>query len=183
MNYANAVLFLPLQPPTQATAQPVTTHVCTHAIAWSSLSTERFNLFVLENEEYSNGVFSIAKTKAIQNYTHEIDIEQFRFLDAAAISELKQMPCIFAKRNAFYNHTNNNHPAVIGRITDVINQGETIKFVFEGFQAIPQQLLNENITALGLARAALRNELDEEHWSIKREDLIQIISDLGITVI
>ena len=108
------------------TRQPAPAPICTHAIAWNSLSNERFNLFVLENEEYSNGVFCIAKAKAIQNYTNEKDIEQFRFLDADAIAELKKMPCIFAKRNAFYNHTNNNHPAVIGRITEVINQGETI---------------------------------------------------------
>lgn len=92
------------------------------------------------------------------------------------------MPCIFAKRNKDYKSANASHPALLGRITAINVQHETIKLCFTGFQAIPQQVLNQNITLLGLAYSALRNELDEEHWSIKDGNLPGVMTRLNITV-
>lgn len=40
-----------------------------HALEWASLSTSNYCLFVLENEEYNNGAFSIAKSRALRDYT------------------------------------------------------------------------------------------------------------------
>lgn len=168
--------------PTPRRTQSYRPLVVSYAFEWSRLSTEKYNLFVLENEEYDHGVFSISKNCAITRYTSQEDMERFRYLDANAIRELCEMPCIFAKRNAFYNHTEDNHPAVVGRLEKIMNQGETIKFVFKGFQAISQQLLNDNLGALGIARAALRNEFDEEHWSIKPGNLQTILTNLGVII-
>lgn len=153
-----------------------------HTLEWASLSTERYCLFVLENEDYNCGAFSIAKKCALQKYTSPAHIERFRPLSAEAIAELKNTPCIFAKRNRYYNHTDDNHPAVLGRITDIFDQHETIKLCFTGFQAFPQQILNQNITLLGFAHSSLRNELDEEHWSIKDGNLLSIMTQLYISV-
>lgn len=41
-----------------------------HALEWSSLNTESYCLFVLENEAYNCGAFSIAKSKTLRDYTH-----------------------------------------------------------------------------------------------------------------
>lgn len=153
-----------------------------HALEWASLSTERFCLFVLENEEYNCGAFSIAKKCALQKYTHPAHKERFLSLSTEAITELIKMPCIFAKRNRDYKSTDASHPALLGRITAVNVQHETIKLRFTGFQAISQQVLNQNITLLGLAYSALRNELDEEHWSIKDGNLPGVMTRLNITV-
>ena len=162
-------------------AQPVPQKV-SHAIEWASLSTERYCLFVLENEEYNCGAFSIAKGKALQDYTPPAYKEHYQALSPSTIAELTAMPCIFAKRNKYYNHTDANHPALLGRITSACIQPETIKLCFSGFQAFPQQLLNENIGLFHLYFSSLRNELDEEHWSIKDGNLPEVLAQLNISV-
>lgn len=153
-----------------------------HALEWASLSTSCYSLFVLENEEYNNGVFSIAKSRALRSYTPSGYRERYITLTPTAVSELTSMPCIFAKRNMHYGYTESSHPALLGRITDIRAQGETIKICFSGFQGIPQQLLNNNVGFLGMVHASLRNELDEEHWSIKNCNLIDIMARLHVDI-
>ena len=151
-------------------------------IEWASLSTSSYCLFVLENEEYNCGAFSIAKSRALRNYTPSGYRERYITLSPDTIAELTSMPCIFAKRNMHYGSTEASHPALLGRITDIRAQRETIKICFSGFQGIPQQLLNQNIGLLGMAFSSLRNELDEEHWSIKDCNLIDVIARLNIVI-
>ena len=98
------------------------------------------------------------------------------------IAELKLMPCIFAKRNIRYKETEPGHPALVGRICDIVPQGEVIKIRFNGFQAFPQQILNQNISLLHMASAPLRNELDLEHWAIKRCNLIDAFAAMNIEI-
>lgn len=152
-----------------------------HAMEWASLNRESYNLFVLENEDYNNGSFCISKGCALR-YTEQDDYDAYHLLKMDDIERIKHMPCIFAKRNTYYGRTDAYQPLVFGRIIDVINQGDIIKFVFQGFQANPQQQLNENAAEIKIARASLRNEFDEEHWSIKRADLISTIERLGIVI-
>lgn len=162
-------------------AQPAPQKV-SHKLEWASLSQASYCLFVLENEDYNYGAFSIAKNSALRKYTSSEHKERYVDLTPVAIAELANMPCIFAKRNMHFGHTEPSHPALLGRITDIRVQGETIKICFVGFQGIQQQLLNENIVLLGLAHASLRNELDEEHWSIKNGNLIEVIARLHIDI-
>ena len=157
-------------------------HLVTHAIEWASLSKDYYCLFVLENEEYNEGVFSIAKDRALQKYTPKEIRDKYRTLSLDNIAELKQMPCIFAKRNMHYKETEPHHPALVGRICDIVPQGEVIKIRFAGFQAFPQQTLNQNVTLLHMASAPLRNELDLEHWAIKQCDLIDAFAVMKIEI-
>lgn len=154
----------------------------THTIEWASLSRTHYCLFVLENEEYKDGVFSITKDRALQKYTPKEVREKYRTLCADSIAELKQMPCIFAKRNMYYRRTEDYHPFLVGRICDIIPQRDEIKIYFSGFQAFSQQLLNQNIKALHMASASMRNELDEEHWAIKQCNLIDAFAAMNIEI-
>lgn len=88
----------------------------THTVEWASLSRTHYCLFVLENEEYKDGVFSIAKDRALQKYTPKEVREKYRTLCTDSIAELKQMPCIFAKRNMYYRRTEDYHPFLVGRM-------------------------------------------------------------------
>ena len=153
-----------------------------YSLEWASLSATSYCLFVLENEEYNCGAFCIAKSRALRNYTPSGYRERYITLSPDTIAELTSMPCIFAKRNMHYGSTEASHPALLGRITDIRAQRETIKICFSGFQGIPQQLLNQNIGLLGMAFSSLRNELDEEHWSIKDCNLIDAIARLNIDI-
>lgn len=154
----------------------------THAIEWASLSKTHFNIFVLEKEEFNCGMFTIPKTVSLNRYMYTEDIDSFLSLNSAAQDRLKQMPCIFAKRNMQFKHTDPNHPAVLGRITDITVQRDNIRISFAAFQAVPQQMLNEHTTELCLVCASLRNEFDEEHWSVKRGNLTQFLDNLGIVI-
>lgn len=154
----------------------------THTVEWASLSRTRYCLFVLENEDYKDGVFSIAKDRALQKYTPKEVREKYRTLCPDSIAELKQMPCIFAKRNMYYSRTEDYHPFLAGRICDIIPQSEEIKIYFNGFQAFSQQLLNQNIKTLHMASASMRNELDEEHWAIKQCNLIDAFTAMNIEI-
>lgn len=153
-----------------------------HSIEWNTLNRERFNVFVLENEEFNCNIFYMSKAKSMEQYTEEEDYKRYRMLTPEAVIELCSMPCIFAKRNHYYNRTDDSHPAFLGKIRAIKNQGENIRFEFEAFQTVSQQTLNENVVLLGIAYAALRNEFDEEHWSIKRGNLIQALANLGIEI-
>lgn len=155
----------------------------THKIEWASLDREYYCLFVLENEDYSNGAFSVSKDRSLQRYTPKDIRDKYRIFTLENIESLKRMPCIFAKRNLFYNRTEDNHPALIGRIENIVTQREIIKIYFRWFQAFPQQILNLNIKSLHMASAPLRNELDEEHWSIKPCNLIDAFAAMGIDII
>ena len=152
----------------------------THAVEWASLSRTHYSLFVLENEEYRDGVFSIAKDRALQKYTPK-ELRN-KLLNLENIDELKRMPCIFAKRNMYYKGTEAYHPALVGRICDAVPQGEVIKIYFDWFQAFHQQILNQNTALLHMASASLRNELDEEHWAIKRCNLIDAFVTMNIEI-
>lgn len=154
----------------------------THAMEWASLSKDCYCLFVLENEEYNEGVFSISKDRALQKHTLTEIRDKYKMLSLDNIAELKQMPCIFAKRNMRYKETEPRHPALAGRICDIVPQGEVIKIRFNGFQAFPQQILNQNISLLHMASAPLRNELDLEHWAIKRCNLIDAFAAMNIEI-
>ena len=154
----------------------------THAVEWASLSRTHYCLFVLENEDYSDGVFSIAKDRALQKHTPKGIRDKYRMLNPVNIDELRRMPCIFAKRNMHYKRTEPHHPALVGRISNAVPQGEVIKIYFSGFQAFPQQILNQNTTLLHMASAPLRNELDVEHWAIKQCNLIDAFVAMNIEI-
>ena len=77
----------------------------THALEWASLCKTHYCLFVLENEDYKDGVFSIAKDRALQKYTSQNVRRRYKNICPETIAELRQMPCIFAKRNMYYKKT------------------------------------------------------------------------------
>lgn len=154
-----------------------------HAVEWASLNKQYYNLFVLENENFSTGSFSISKERSLERYTTSKVKEKFSSLSDEAISVIQTMPCIFVKRNVHYKETDESFPALIGRITEVHEQGDNIKILFVPFQTVPQQLLNQNVALLKMAQSSLRNELDEEHWAIKECNLIHIFSAMGITIL
>lgn len=153
------------------------------AVEWASLNKRYYNLFVLENESFSVGSFSISKERSLERYTSKKAKEEFSSLSDKAISTIRNMPCIFVRRNTHYKEADEVFSALVGRVTEVYEQGDNIKILFVPFQTVPQQLLNQNIALLKMAQSSLRNELDEEHWAIKECDLIHTFSAMGITIL
>ena len=122
------------------------------------------------------------KSCSIKKYTSPDLQDRFRTLSDQNKLELCRMPCIFVRKNPDYK-TGSSYPALLGRLTDIEPQTYNIKLKFEAFQAtVEQQLLNKCTKELGIMKANLRNELDVEHWGIKKGNLIAFTSDHGISV-
>lgn len=152
-----------------------------HRLEWERLRTDAFNLFVLENEDYDCGAFSVSKWRSLV-YTSDEYQKEYRLLDDYAKAEIMKLPCVFARRNKYFGHTDANHFALLGRVTQIVCQRDNIRFNFEGFGYIHQQLINENVSLFHLASAPLRNELDEEHWSIRPGSLQEAVAKVGVTI-
>lgn len=145
-------------------AQQITGHLTaqtapppSHAIEWANLSRERYCLFVLENENYKTGSFSIPIRKALK-YTDESTRNSLIGLSSADQETIKSMPCIFAIKNKTFKHAPDGIPFIVGRVTEIAIQGDNIKFSFVTFRpaktlnipAFEQRILNENVKALKL---------------------------------
>lgn len=155
-----------------------------HSIEWVRLDRERFHLFVLANEDYSGSSFSISTESALK-YTDSHLEDYFSPLTEQLVNELLKMPCLFAVKNEKFKTPFQGCPSFLGRLTGIHPQPERIIFnyeVFETTEQFLQETINDNIQDFHLVSANFRNQLDEEHWSIRRGDLIQIMKNKGIEV-
>lgn len=148
-----------------------------HTAEWAQLSTQRYNLFVLEGESYTSGSFSIKENDALKHTKPELK-KQFSPLG----SDLLCMPCIFAAKNPNFKNAPNYLVAHVGKLTEIRTQGENIKFCFEKYEKFTQQLINADMRHFNLLENELRNQLDEVHWSIIEGNLLEIIDELGIEI-
>lgn len=153
-----------------------------HAAEWALLNTERFNVFVLENEKYDCGSFCIGRRVALAKNTLPDYRDYYRPLTQPLIQELLNMPCIFAVRNQSFKRAPEHYPAFVGRLTDITCQGENIRFRFITCGRLRQQFINDNIRSFNLLTTTVRNQLDEEHWSIRTGNLLQIADAVGIEI-
>lgn len=157
--------------------QEIKTPAVSHAAEWAQLDTQRYNLFVLQDESYSSGSFSITEDDALKNTDPKLK-KQFSSLG----SELLRMPCIFATKNPDYKYAPNYLSAHVGKLTDIKPQGDHIKFCFEKYEKFKQQLMNADMKRFGLRENELRNQLDEVHWGIVEGNLLEIIDELKIEI-
>lgn len=153
-----------------------------HAAEWALLNTEKFNVFVLENEKYDCGCFSVSKRCALTKNTRSEYSDYFRPLTPALVHELLAMPCIFAIRNQNYKWAPKQYPAFVGKLTEITCQSENIRFRFITCGQFRQQFINENIQLFNLLTTTVRNQLDEEHWSIRSGNLLEIAEQVGIEI-
>lgn len=153
-----------------------------HASEWALLNSERFHLFVLNNEKYDCGCFSVSKRIALTKNTLPEYAEYFGPLTPALIYELLNMPCLFTVRNQNFKEAPASLPALVGKLTEIIPQGDCIKFKFYYCGKLRQQFINENMHLFNLITKPVRNQLDEEHWSIRAGNLLQIVDQLGIEI-
>lgn len=155
-----------------------------HYVEWIKLDRERFHVFVLDNEDYSGFSFTVSTESALK-YTDSQLEAHFSPLAEQHITELLKMPCLFTVKNESFRTAFQNCPAFLGRLTEIRPQLGKICFdyeIFETVQKFSQEIINDNIQDFHLVSANVRNQLDEEHWSIRRGDLIQITKDNGIEV-
>ena len=163
-------------PPTQTR-----TVARSHAGGLQQLSTDAYHLFVTYQEEgIENGVLHMEPERAHTEYTNPELKARFASLDATAIKTLKTYPAVFTTESRDYGHTDEDHMACWGLVTDIQVQDGGIRIAFQKICDFPLQRLNENTQAFGLSSRSRFNELNRTHWALKRVNLLQAFIDVGI---
>ena len=148
-----------------------------------TINTDCYNLFVMGGEEFDRDHFLVPKDRALTESTSQEMKDKYAHLDDAAIEELKKFPAIFASENEMYGRTTAEHRAIYGLIRDIKVQDNGIKVSFYPLSYIPQQRLNELCFELGISKASGYNEFNRTHWALKRINLIEALTDAGISVL
>ncbi|KGP76134.1 hypothetical protein JT05_06610 [Desulfosporosinus sp. Tol-M] len=148
-----------------------------------ALNMDYYNLFVIGDETFCGGHFTVPKDRALTESMSSEVKAQFAALGEDAISQIKTFPSLFASENHGYGKTDDAHQACFGIVTDVKIQDNGIKIHFHPLWAVPQQKLNEIAFNIALQGASSFNELNRTHWAIKKVNLIEELKAAGISVL
>lgn len=147
-----------------------------------TISRDYYNLFVIADEDFSLGHFTVPKDRSLTSYTNDCIKVKYASLDNDAIEKIKTFPSIFASENHEYGSTDENHFAIYGLVTNIRIQETGIKIYFHPLNYISQQHLNILAPNLGIRAKSRYNELNHTHWTIKQVDLIEELTDAGISL-
>ena len=148
----------------------------------AKISREYFNLFVIGCEEFNRNYFTISKEHALTECIAPELKKQYARLTGAAIESIKTFPSIFASENRRRAATDVDHQAYYGFVTDIQLLSDNVKITYQRIYQLPQQWLNEIASDLSLGQAPLANELNDTHWTIKRVNLLDALSAIGMSV-
>jgi hypothetical protein len=152
--------------------------------AATSINHEFYNLFVVGENTLRDNTFLIGKTCALTisaGVAPEIS-RRFAALTPKAQNDIKTYPSLFASRNHHFGNTNTAHNAILGLVTDIEILDSNIRISFQGYCQIPQQRLIGLSETLQIQAAAMANEFDRPHWSIKPVPLVSELRKEGFNL-
>ena len=144
---------------------------------------EFFNLFVIDIDKFSNvGSFTIPKNESLSEcVSQNLDDDILRLTDIGK-GFLKTLPCLFATKNIRRNDEWRNQEAKIGVVTKIDdNPAAAIRIEYRTFKSVPQFLINESRTRLSIEGRPRYNELDSQHWTVKKVNLLNALKEMGVT--
>lgn len=131
-----------------------------------------FNLLISYSESsWSESPTNFQKSRIAVEYTVDEISERYKFLDAAAIEELKSFPTLFVTENE-------RTESRIGYITKVSVRSDTVVIGFEFdpiFPHLPKGAIEKIAADIDLGKW----ELSRTHWAIKDEPLFEILLRRG----
>lgn len=135
-----------------------------------------YNLLVSSNQDDWEGQpWQVEVARCVREYTDTEITKKFGELDAAAVAELKRLPCIFA-----YETPNKKAPhfGVLREITK--RQGE-VKIEYE-LQTVDPFLTAEALSSMSFELDIGKWELNRTHWAVKDINLPKELRAKGITL-
>lgn len=151
-------------------------------VATSGMNHDYYNLIVWGSDEIGDDYVKIDKSRALTEYMTDSVFATFTPLTADKLSEIFRMPTIITNENHYYGHTDYNHMAKYGLITDIREVSNGFRIYFNKLNEIPQQMLNELCEELDLWSATHFTEFNRSHWSIKNIDLVAELKKAGFPV-
>ena len=140
-------------------------------------SDEYYNLFVIsKSNAYLGGKFIMSPDRILTEYISGEVKELFSSLNEAAISQIKAFPALFVNENNLGE--NPNQEAFFGLVTDVKVRDNGVNIYFQKLAAIPQKTLIENSNALAIDKM----EFSRTHWTIKKLNLREELTEVGLVI-
>lgn len=133
---------------------------------------EKYNLFVSANDEaWESNTWILEKERCLTSFT-SIDIKsKFGSFDKIAIDEIMKMPCLF-----MYEKGININP-YIGYLTEIKVRDNGIKFTFKKIARISLDKINTLTFELDINMKSGITELMHTHWTIKKVNLYEELSE------
>lgn len=142
------------------------------------------------NKEYYN---LIVTTSEIKNYrtvilkqrilTSDADfIQRFADFSVESQEQLKRFPSLIMNENTKYSgQTDPEQIAFLGFIKDIkVQQNNLVRIKFQCIAEIPQVEINNHLDVLDIFGGNGIMELNHTHWTIKNNDLIEELTELGL---
>lgn len=142
-----------------------------------------FNLFVVDVDKVGNkGSFTISKEESLSEcMAQDLSDDVLRLTDTGK-EFLKTLPCLFAPKNKRHNEEWKHQKAKIGIITKIDdNPTNEIRIEYRTFNHVPQFLINESREHLSIEGRPRYNELDNQHWTVKKVNLLGALKELGFS--
>lgn len=135
-----------------------------------------YNLLVSSNEDAWDGQpWQVEIGRCVREYTDTEITKKFGELDAAAVAELKRLPCIFA-----YETPNNKAPR-FGVLREVTKRQGEVKIEYE-LQQIDPFLTSDALAAMSFDLDIGKWELNRTHWAVKDINLPKELRAKDITL-
>ena len=149
-----------------------------------TLNREFYNLFVIGGKNFDSGSFTISKAKVFLTEYIEPDIKkQFNKLrDDGVVTRILSLPSLFMNENTDYMKSRPGQKALFGRVTDLTIEPNDIRISFEAETQIFQQSITDISHNLGIIGNPGCSELNHTHWTIKRIDLIKVLTETGLMI-
>ena len=149
-----------------------------------SPSREYYNLFVIGDEQFATGSFTVAKDTALVTYIEpEVKKKFFRIRSSSVVRQILTLPSLFMSENRDFKESRPGQKAILGRVTDIEIKTNDIKISFELEIQLFQQVITDISQSLGISGNPGLSELNNTHWTIKQIDLLQVLADAGIIAI
>ena len=154
------------------------------------MDRSHYNLFVIdERDKMFTSPFFMSADVILQKGTPKDVKDNFFSMDADALERITLFPSIFTTANNGQGTTDSEHRAIYGRVENIEPQehGYLIHWGCmrfwsnpKGVPFISQMELINHAESFGLGVAPCSNELDEVHWAIKKLNVIEALSKIGI---
>lgn len=147
----------------------------------SSWLWEHYNLFVVGEENFTRGRFSISSSRVLNKFIEPTVEHLFTPLDEERVEAIKKIPSLFACENERVGVAGANQLAYFGFVTDVRIKENLVQFYYQLISKVPQQTLMDNHAILKIDSGYPGIELNHTHWTIKHANLVGALRTAGVS--
>ena len=148
-----------------------------------TLDMSRYHLFVICGEDFSRGSFQISKKRALtESNTCEAFQEKYIRMTDEVIEELKKYPALFMDETNKQKLESGEQYVYWGVVTDIKRMSSDIKIYFVPLTSIPISQIVEIKDELDIMGAPFFGEMNHTHWALKDVNIIEVLSNAGISV-